>query len=184
MVVFTLPEMKAFKRQMVENMIQDLKNELAVDQKKWETTKKMILDFDTNLESMEKFQKSKDFRGSKSPRKICERMRFCFLAEDFLNTQLRLAIVDDLSDKDKSDLKKIAGNQFHEMLALDEKRTRTLRQRFEKLTMIKKVADNEYKVFIAFWISNQLKNYVSALSNIFRSLYSSNNYEDFLIGRH
>jgi len=149
MVLFTLPEMKVFKRQMVENMIQDLKNELAMDQKKWETTKKVILEFDTNLESLEQFQKSRDFRGSKSPRKICERMRFCFVAEAFLNTQLRLAIVDELTDKDRSDLKKMAGNAFHEMLAIDEKRTRNLRQRFEKLTMIKKVGDNEYKVCLA-----------------------------------
>ena len=139
MVLFTLPEMKAFKKQMVENMIQDLKMELAMDRKQWETTKKVILEFDTNLESLEKFQKSKDFRGSKSPRKICERMRFCFIAEAFLNTQLRLAIVDELSDQDRADLRKMGGNQFHEMLALDDKRTRLLRQRFERLTMIKKV---------------------------------------------
>ena len=146
MVVFTLPEMKVFKRQMVDNMVQDIKIEMAQDQKNWETTKSVIDGFDTNLESLEQFQKSKDFRGSKSPRKICERIRFGFLAEGFLNTQLRLAIVDDLTEKDRTDLKKLAGNHFHEMLTLDDKRTRLLRQRFERLTMIKKIGDNEYKL--------------------------------------
>ena len=146
MPTFTLPEMKQFKRQMVNGIIQDLQGELNMDKHKWAVARKLIMEFDTNMETPENFEKSRQFRGSKSPRKLCERMRFVCLAEAFLKTQLRLVLVEDMTDGDRNDTKHIITQQFHELLALDADRTRALRARFQKLTNFRKIGDNKYQL--------------------------------------
>ena len=146
MPIFTLPEMKQFKRQMVQGIIQDLQAELNLDKHKWTVARKLIMEFDINMETAENFQKSRQFRGSKSPRKLCERMRFVFLAESFLNTQLRLVLIDNMTESDRNDIKHLITQQFHELLALDADRTRALRARFQKLTNFRKLADNQYQL--------------------------------------
>ena len=138
--------MKNFKKKMVEDMIQEIRNQLEMDKQKWESMKKLVFDFDVNLETLENFQRSRDFRGSKSPRKICERLRYSNVAEGFLRTQLRLVLIDDLTEIDREDTRKLATMQYHELLALDDTRTRALRTRFQKLTNFKKLDDNKYQV--------------------------------------
>ena len=146
MPVFTLPEMKQFKRQMVQGIIQDLQAELNLDKHKWSVARKMIMDFDINLETAENFQNSRHFRGSKSPRKLCERMRFVFLAEEFLKTQLKLVMIDEVSDADRNEIKQSITQQYHELLTLDADRTRALRARFQKLTNFRKLGENQYQL--------------------------------------
>ena len=155
MPVFTLPEMKNFKRQMVEDMIQEIKNQMELDKQKWETMKKLIVDFDVNLETLENYQKSREFRGTKSPRKLCERMRYSTVAESFLRTQLRLVLIDNLTKGDREDTRKLATMQYHELLALDDHRTRVLRTRFQKLTNFKKLGDNQYQVLFQLKCNKQ-----------------------------
>ena len=145
MPVFTLPEMKNFKKQVVDNLIKDLKTDFALDRQKWEVAQELIAEFDPKIVTLENFDKIKAFRGSKSPHRICERMRFAIIAENYLRNRLRYINVD-LTQTDRAQVHHLVVSQHHQLVAMDGARARELREKFEKLTYFKKIGDNQYRV--------------------------------------
>ena len=153
MPIFTLPEMKFFKKQATDNLIKDLKADFARDRQKWQAAQELISDFDTSIATLENFEKTKAFRGSKSPHRICERMRYAIIAEKYLRNRLRYINVD-LSQADRAQVHHLVVSQHHELTAMDGARTRDLRNKFEKLTQFKKLGDNQYRVSYIFQLPN------------------------------
>ena len=145
MPVFTLPEMKAFKKQATENLIKDLKTELKADKQKFDAAKQLILDFDPSTETLENFDQIKAFRGSKSPHRICERMKFVIIAESYLKLRLR-CINMEMTKTDRAHLQHLVVTTHHDLIAMDGARTRELCAKFDKLTTFKKLGDNQYQV--------------------------------------
>ena len=149
MPVFTLPEMKFFKKQATNNLIKDLKADYARDRQKWEAAQELIAEFDTSIATLENFDKAKAFRGSKSPFRICERMRFAIIAELYLRNRLRY-INADLSQADRAQVHHLVVSQHQDLVTMDGARARDLRNKFEKLTHFTKMGDNQYRVCIMF----------------------------------
>lgn len=145
MPIFTLPEMKAFKKQATENLIADLKVEMQADQRKWEAAKQLILDFDPSTATLENFDQIKAFRGSKSPHRICERMRYVIIAESYLKLRLRFLNME-MTQTDRNHIQHLVVTTHHELITLDGARTRALCTKFDKLTNFRKLGDNKYQV--------------------------------------
>ena len=166
MPVFTLPEMKAFKKHAIENLIKDLKTEMQTDRQKWEAAKQMILDFDPSTETAENFEQIKAFRGSKSPHRICERMRYVIVAESYLKMRLRCVNMV-MTQADRADIQHLVVTMHHDLISMDGARTRALCTKFEKLTAFRKLGDNQYQVnnyhrYMIFSIKMDYKTLISS----------------------
>ena len=145
MSVFTLPEMKDFKRRMVENMIRDIQKDLDEERKKWDTIFKVYVEFDNEM-SLENYEEIQKFSGDKSIHAAGDRIKFYLMAQQYLRIRLQMVMVDDFSVNELADLHSQLWFMSKAMMKMEPHRTNELRAKFRMVTKFVKIDDNQYEV--------------------------------------
>ena len=148
MPFFTAKEMRDFKSNVVNEMIQELKREAEADRIKWQKCKAAINHFKPNGQSMEDFAVTAEFKGSKNPSKIADRLKFVVNAEMFLKNKLSLATQDDWAKDCKAKAHCQMVSFYHEIQVADPIRTRSLLEKWNKANCFRPCGNGLFEVIL------------------------------------
>ena len=146
--------MKQFKQRMVNNMIRDLQKDIEDEKHRWDNVFKVYVEFDNEM-ILENFEQISKFKGQKSLYTIGETIKFLLITQNYLRTQLQLALVDDLEVVEKADLHNQMWQYHKEMVRIDPGRTQQVKNKFRQITKFKKIDENQYEVNP--WLLNKWK---------------------------
>ena len=150
MPIFNENEVRQYRQQVVNNLMAELEQDAEMDLQKWNMAKDAISRFDPRSKALDNLKIIAELRGSKNPSRLGDRFHFVALAENYLKAKLNLVNTDRESKKERADLHATIINHHHQLLALDPDRQRGLMNKFQQMTMFRRISDTEWEVSIDF----------------------------------
>ena len=148
MPFFTAKEMRDFKTNVVDEMITELKQEAEQDRFKWQRCKAAINHFDPKGQSVSDFAVTAEFRGSKSPSKIVDRLKYVVIAEMFLKNKLTLATQEDWTHESKAKVHCQMVSLYNDLVTSDGARTRSLLEKWNKANCFRACGNGLFEVIL------------------------------------